>query len=136
MQNDQQRASRLTRSLWMGLALFFVVFSTPVKKYIRMQLYKHYPPTEQVSMEHLGIPEGKDCSIADKHNQALAVSAATHHFSGGSDGLLLVILPTLICSALRFLTGKREEVDAPNGQDPGLSLSAVPLYLRYRHFRV
>ncbi len=136
MQNDQQRASRLTRSLWMGLAMFFVVCSTPVKKYIRMQLYKHYPPTEQVSLDHLGIPEGKDCSIADKHNQALAITATADHFLAGSDGLLLFILPTLIFTAFRFITGRKEETHIPHGQDPGGGLSTVPLYLRHRHLRV
>jgi hypothetical protein len=120
----------------MGLALFFVVFSCPVKKYIRMQLYKHYPPTEQLSLERLGIPEGKDCSIADKHNQALALSATTHHFSGDSDGLLMVILPALIFTALSFLNGRKQDVCAPHGQDPGSTSGAVPLYLRHRRFRV
>ena len=136
MQNDQHRTSRLTSSLWMGLALFFVVCSTPVKKYIRMQLYRHYSATELVSLAHAGMPEGKDCSIADKHNQAIAVSVTADHFLAGGNGLLLFILPTLIFTAFRFLTGRKEEVCAPQGQDPGGGFRSVPLYLVHRHIRV
>ncbi len=71
MSRNYCEKSNVTRSLWMGLAVFFLVFcSGPVKRYIRLHLYNQKFVVENTNCEHFSTHDIKDCLIADRHHQA------------------------------------------------------------------
>jgi len=126
--------SLLTRSAWMGLALFFLIFSCPVKKYIRLQLYKQHPLKETSSAaQQISIKEIKDCSIADKQESQLAV--VLHHMMPDANDLTVFYLATSLSVALFFFFRRTEEYYIVSDPSPG-SPGTVPLYLRLRHLQV
>ena len=135
MQNDRYKASGLSRSLWMGLAMFFVVFSCPVKKYIRMQLYKQFPPVESASHPQLGIPQGKECSTADRHNLALVIPKPPANTRSGGNDLAPILLPVFIVNVFLLIARKKGKEHVFYVQDTG-DPGTVPLYLRLRHIQV
>ena len=68
MTNDIYKRSRLTRYSWLGLAIFFIIFcSCPIKRFFKLQLYKHSDPIESSSNNAAFAKELKDCNLINKH---------------------------------------------------------------------
>ncbi len=138
MRYDVYKRSGLSRHLWLGLAIFFVVFSCPVKKYIRLQLYKHTPLTESTSGPQIATKDVKDCSIADKHNQLQVMPPpVVQRFAGGNGDTHFAsfYLPLFISLASLLLFKRKDEEYLVGDQSPGAT-GTVPLYLQYRHLQV
>lgn len=125
----------LAKSLWMAMAMFFlVVCSCPVKKYIRLQLYKHHPITEKSAYpDHIKIKDVKDCTIAEKLEQSSMVLAAPFFLFAGDDLVPLLSVALLSFAALIFFRRyERTVLFKPHEPAP----RAVPLYLRVRHLQI
>jgi len=127
--------SRLTRSAWIGLAVFFLVFSCPVKKYIRLQLYKHTPLVETPAAEQFATKDVKDCSIADKQEQSLVMPSAFLQRLSDHPDFVPYLLTTFLSFALFYLIKRKEDAYIVGDPSPG-SPDSVPLYLRLRHLQV
>ena len=65
--NNNYKRSRITRHSWLGLAIFFIIFcSCPVKRFFKLQLYKHADPIESTSNNLAFSKELKDCNLIEK----------------------------------------------------------------------
>jgi len=68
MNNDKYKRSLIAKYFWLSLSVFFIVFcSCPVKRYIKIQLYKQGAPIESTSSNGAFSKELKDCNLIDKH---------------------------------------------------------------------
>ena len=77
MTNDIYKRSRLTRYSWLGLAIFFIIFcSCPIKRFFKLQLYKHSDPIESSSNNAAFAKELKDCNLINKHGLVQVVRFA------------------------------------------------------------
>ena len=108
------KESRVTKPLWLGLAVFFLVFcSSPVKKFIRMQLYRNNPVAERsASGAHLSTHDIKDCVIAER----VDISSIAIPIACLNDGI--PEMPQAF-----FLNGLA-------------AMAFLPLFIKYRHKRV
>jgi len=129
------RRSPFTKGLWLGMAVFFVVFcSCPVKKYIRMHLYKQVPLVERTAGDHMAPGDVKDCSIAERHQQVAEV-VFTFLPPPPVHDLVPFFLPSFIsCTGIgypKIAAGSRgvpvyyDRIRVP-----------IPLYLWVRHLQV
>jgi len=67
MSYNKHKRSLLIRHLWLGLAMFFIVFcNCPVKRFFKLQLYRDVVPVESTSGSGLFSKELKDCNMIDK----------------------------------------------------------------------
>jgi len=129
------RKTLFTRSLWLGIAVFFVVFcSCPVKRYIRLHLYRQSGIVENIKVDHFSTNDVKDCTIADRPEHAqpshfVFVCAPADH----DDAVVFFqsafqsVFNSYIFSAEQPKALMREQDDLP---------VPVPLYLRMRHLLV
>lgn len=137
MENNHYRKSPLTRSAWIGLAIFFLIFSCPVKKYIRLQLYKQHPLTETSSApQQYTIKEIKDCSIADKHEQSQIISLSFLQRISDHPDLIPFYISAFLSFALLYFIKKDEEDTLVASDTSPDSPGSLPLYLRLRHLQV
>ena len=140
MNNIRYIRSGSTKAFSLGLAIFFVVFcSCPVKKYIRLQLYKHNPLTEAPSSsvpQGYNIKEVKDCSYAEKEEQGqpIVLISALQRFDGGHDVIPFAFYAALSFTALYFY--KRNEDQLVLLKPRWGQHSVLPLYLQLRHLRI
>jgi hypothetical protein len=129
----------LMRSTWLALAMFFIIFSCPVKKYFRLQLYKQtHAKVVETGGDQYGIKEIKDCSIADKHDNQLVVPSVVYiqplQPSPRFASIDPYFLPVFISLAVMYIPRRRKRA-------VGLALAPVhpdelPLYIRMQHFRI
>jgi hypothetical protein len=135
MKYNRYQTAWLTRSLWMGMAVFFVVFcSCPVKKYFRMQLYRHSALATNTTGDHYSRTEVKDCTIAEREDQTQINFICFLH-GACSDHDFIVPLQWLVQqspNAFAVLQKKFVPIPPPDAP-PALSL---PLYLRMRRIQV
>jgi hypothetical protein len=141
MNNIIYRRSLATRAFTLGMAVFFLVFcSCPVKKYIRLQLYKHHlteaPATPSSTQENFGVKDSRDCSIAEKDEQAgvIVFLAFLQHSTDSHDLIPFIFYTAMAFAALYFSRRKQQEPALYRPQRGNLPM--VPLYLQIRHFRV
>lgn len=134
MASNHYKQSAFAKPLWLAMAIFFLVFcSCPVRKYIRLQLYKHTPLTERsVSPEHFKVKDVKDCTIAEKQEHGISIAALLLVPDG--DGLIPFFFSALSFAALLLIRHRRE--DALLFKPPALRLQPVPVYLRVRHLQI
>lgn len=77
MTNDIYKRSRFTRYSWLGLAIFFIIFcSCPIKRFFKLQLYRHSDPIESSSNNAAFAKELKDCNLINKHGLVKVVRFA------------------------------------------------------------
>lgn len=137
MRNNYHKKTLLARSAWLGLALFFLIFSCPVKKYIRLQLYKHHPLTEATSApQQYSIKDVKDCSYADKHDQSQMITLSLFKRITDHPDFTPFYLASFLSFALFFLIKKEEEDTLHISDTSPDSPGSLPLYLRLRHLQV
>jgi len=114
---------------------FLICCSSPVKKYIRMQLYKHHPVIESTAGEHFVTHDVKDCLIADRVDQAKISVPVLFLNNAGPDFSPIFILPALISIAfLLFFSRVREAYTGLRARR--LPLSGSRRYLLLRHIQV
>jgi len=135
MGDTTYKKSRLTRSAWIGLAVFFLVFSCPVKKYIRLQLYKHVPIAETPASQQIAPRDIKDCSIADKQEQSQLMPLPLLQRLSDRTDFVPFLLFAFSSVALLFIFKKEEDAHMVGDTSPG-SPGSMPLYLRLRHLQV
>jgi len=136
MYYNNHRKSRVTGSLWLGIALFFLVFcSCPVKKYIRLQLYKQIPLTESASGDRYVTHDIKDCSYAERCDQAGTTIFSLFHIPDNSGGFAGFFFPSLL-SLIAFFFIKRNGLSYVLPRHRKRKLVPIPLYLRVRHLQV
>jgi len=130
------KKSKITRTLWMGMAVFFLLFcSSPVKKYIRLHLYNQKFVVENTKGDHFSTYDIKDCLIADRHQQSeISILSVIH---GPSDDLqqdFAFFLPSFIPNkAIAFF--RKEERQHTATLPDGIAMP-VPVYLWVRHLQV
>lgn len=112
--------------MWLVLAIFLLVFnSTPVKKYIRLQLYRQGVPIELNTSEHINICNHGDCTLLDRHEISTSVS---HVIAQSSDLDIFLFLTAIVAGvALLFVRKRGNKTNYP---DVAIATgSVVPLYL-------
>ena len=136
MSNYNHKKSKLTGSLWLGLAVFFVVFcSCPVKRYIRLHLYNQKFSIENTNGDHFSINDIKDCSIADRHHQSeITVLKVLQRPADDHNEHTVFLIPTLL-PGIAFSIFKRDEDRYGNSLHNGAGVP-IPLYLWIRHLQV
>jgi len=135
MGNSNYKKSAFTRSAWIGLAVFFLVFSCPVKKYIRLQLYKHLPLVETPASQQIAPKDVKDCSIADKQEQSQLMPLPLLQRLSDRTDFTPFLLFAFSSATLLFLFRKEEDTYVVGDTSPGRP-GSIPLYLRLRHLQV
>ena len=135
------KRSNATRVFTLGMAMFFLIFcSCPVKKYIRLQLYKHKllseAPMSTSTQEHFGVKDSRDCSIAEKDEQAGVIMflAFLQHSTDTHDLIPFIFYTAMAFAALYFSRRKQQHPVLYRSQRGSPPL--LPLYLQIRHFRV
>ena len=137
MSNQNHKRSKITGSLWMGMAVFFLVFcSSPVKRYIRLHLYNQKFVVVDIKGDHFNTHDIKDCLIADRHQQTEIniLSFLQHPANDLPDDVSF--LPPATLPSLAFTFFRKDD-----GRYVAYSLSrgkpaSVPLYLWVRHLQV
>ena len=131
-----QKESRLSRPLWLGLAVFFLVFcSSPVKKYIRMQLYKHHPVVERSAGQHLSTHDIKDCLIAERVDLAKILTPTLFINDEAPDMASDFFVTSLIALAILSLFTQYSLSRAVPRRRWRMA-TTMPRYLMVRHLRV
>lgn len=128
--------SKVTRSLWMGMAVFFLVFcSSPVKKYIRLHLYNQKFVVENTKGDHFLTHDVKDCLIADRHQQSeISILSVVHVPSDDLQKDFAFFLPSFISNkAITFF--KKVEHQYCASLPDGIAVP-MPVYLWVRHLQV
>ena len=136
MYKNRYKQSAVSKSFWLGMAVFFIVFSScPVRKYIRLQLYKHVPLTETSSTsDHFKIKDIKDCCIAEKNEQTPTV--VFHFLKGSVDHGLNPFCFNTASSLTGLDFFKRNERSLVLFKPPSRTPSSIPLYLQVRRLQV
>lgn len=126
--------TRLKHSVWIGIALFFVVFySCPVKKYIQIQL-RQIPPTNVPSTIAQNTSNvNKICNINRHALSQKVILANIQHNSDFDLDILLLLSSLLSFLGLLYLRedqlkNKRQQQGPPNG--------LIPLYLQIHKLQV
>lgn len=123
---NKYRKSETASRMWLVLAIFLLIFnSTPVKKYIRLQLYKHGAAVELNGAEHVSICNHGDCTLLDRHE----ISNKVYHIIAqpSDTDILLFITAVLSGVCLLFFRKQRNNRTYPEHSDTKGTL--VPLYL-------
>jgi hypothetical protein len=117
------------------MAVFFIVFcSCPVKKYIRMQLYKQMPFVETTTGDKLSTSDVKDCTIADRNDQSQTVILSfLHHLPTPVDPVTFFIPAVLSLLVLFLYRQDKRAYIIP--RRTGIPVP-IPIYLRMRHLQV
>jgi hypothetical protein len=135
MHYDSYKKSKFAGSIWLGMAVFFVVFcSCPVKKYIRLQLYKQTPLTESTSGDRFITHDIKDCSYAERDDQATTAVPVIHKATGPQDIGAYLQLESLSVSLNWYSAKDERSVNIRRGMP--VSFAHLPLYLLIRHLQV
>ncbi len=133
MKNRKIQQSAIARHLWLSLAVFFLLFcSTPVKKFIRMQLYRHttfvtgnYPGAE------FSRKDIKDCTIAERQDKDTEVFKIV--FNAQPAAPIVFYVPALLIVLSFFFQNK-------DSQYPIAVSYFIPppkrLYLKLKHLQV
>jgi len=135
--SNYNKKSKVTRSLWMGMAVFFLVFcSGPVKKYIRLHLYNQKFVVENMKGDHYSTYDIKDCLIADRHQQTEIniLSFLQHPGDDLHKDVPFFIAPSgLPGIAVSFFRKDEEQYTASLLK--GIAMP-IPVYLWVRHLQV
>ena len=119
----------------MGIAVFFVVCcSCPVKRYIRLHLYKQSPLLEKTLAAHVSTNDVKDCTIADRNDQSPAIVFSFYQNAANPHVFVTFYIPAFLGLLSLYFFKRREEsyiiIDGTGMPVP------IPLYLRMRHLQV
>ncbi len=135
MASNHYRQSAFAKPLWLAMAVFFLVFSScPVRKYIRLQLYKHNPITEtSATADHFKIKDIKDCTIAEKLEHGVNIITSVVP-SDGNDLVPFFFYSALSFAALLFVRRNKQRLVLFKPLAP--VLQPIPLYLRVRHLQI
>ena len=138
MKHKRYKNTSLSKSLWLTMSVFLIVFtSCPVRKYIRLQLYKQQPTTQHsASPERYAIKDVKDCTVADKHQdgQVIISDALLGNFDG--DAIVPVFFSSVLTiAALLYIKRNEQSFLFFRPRRPELP-SVIPLYLQVRHIRI
>lgn len=125
--------SDITRHIWLGLAIFFLVFnSSPVKKLIRIYFYGA-PAATTSDTEFLVNKTFKDCcSILDRHDISTETTSAAEH-QDTTDFLYLLTDLMAVALLCTFVKGSRPQFifrEAPANK------GSAPLYLQVRKLQI
>ena len=119
--------------LWFALAVFMLIFnSTPVKKYIRLQLYKHGAPVELNSGEHIGVCTHGDCTLLERHEISTHISYAIVQ----STDLDIFFFLSAIVAGVAFLYFRKRRDGTNYPEIDTFKGDAVPLYLHVCRLQV
>ncbi len=136
MESNYNKKSLVTRSAWIGLAVFFLVFSCPVKKYIRLQLYKQHPLKETSSApQQYSIKEIKERSVVDKQEISQIISLFVQNRVSDHPDFIPFYIAAFLSFALFYIFKRDEETYIISDPSPG-SPGDLPLYLKLRHLQV
>lgn len=115
--------------------MFFLLFcSSPVKKYIRMQLYKKSPLMESVAGDHFSKHDIKDCLIAERTDHGKITVPDLLLFSGDPLSYGFFFIPLYF--SIGLLIPFRKRTDTSPIPIRIFALPSVPIYLRHRHLSV
>ena len=136
MNKLNQRHSLFSRTFWMGMGVFFVVFcSSPVKKYIRLQLYKQKQLVENTSGQHFSTHDVKDCTIAERNDQTQASLLSFIHGPLEIPGFNLCLVSTCNSFTCDTFYPSANKISIAFPETNGVVMS-IPLYLRIRRLQV
>lgn len=133
MESTFYNKARLKHSVWIGIALFFVLFySCPVKKYIQVQL-RQIPPTNLRVVVQNTSNVNKICNI---NRHALSQKVILANIQHNSDfNLDILLLLSALLSFLGLLYLKEDQLKNKR-QQPAPPDGLVPLYLRIHKLQV
>ncbi len=136
MRNQNHKRSKIAGTLWMGMAVFFLVFcSCPVKRFIRLHLYDHKSIAVNPNTDTYSTNDVKDCSIADRHQQSNIIVLSFLHRDADPHDLVTFLSPLSLSSlSLYFSTTDKESpgtISGPHGMP-----MPIPVYLWVRHIQV
>ena len=131
------KRSGITNTLWLSMAVFFVVFcSTPVKRYIRLHLYNQKFTIENTRCDYFSTHDIKDCTIADRPEQVQKITVPfVQHCTNGPDEISFLFYENLSSVYSTFFSPEHYGTEIfPPGQSS--APSSIPRYLRIRHLQV
>jgi hypothetical protein len=137
--NNIKSRSRFARYSWLAIGVFFILFySCPVKRFFKLQLYKHPSRTESQSSNLAFAKELKDGNLINK--QSLAKLTSEIHFSAPDPKPIGLIPLSFILSAL-FVAGlfpffKRRALRPVFGILPHFRGQLLPLFLLSHRLQV
>ena len=136
MNYNSYKKSILTRYIWLGIAVFFVVFcSCPVKKYISLQLYKHTALADNSKGDHFSKTEVKDCTIAERDDNAGHINMVVFQFPERHPVEFNYFVPSLL-PLLSFYYREEQDYHINVPHVIGAVPIGIPLYLHIRHLQV
>jgi|GEM_PF-1412636 len=137
MYQKTHKRSAFVGATWLGLAVFFMVFcSCPVKRYIRMQLFKQHAPIENTSGASISTNIAKDCTVAERQDQG-AITTLIASFPGPTPqrDVVTAFIPALLAFAGLYFFRKKDDLFVIHHLHQGIPVP-IPLYLRLRHLQV
>ena len=138
MLKNNRKKSKVAGTLWLGMAVFFLVFcSCPVKRYIRLHLYSQKSEAETTKGNHYSTYDVKDCTIADRHQQSeiTILSFLQRPADDIHHGDVLFHLPSLLSFTNSVLAGKDIGAYIASISPEGNPMP-IPRYLWVRHIQV
>lgn len=130
---NKYRKSETASRAWLVLAIFLLVFnSTPVKKYIRLHLYKHSAAIEFNGSEHLSICNHGDCTLLDRHE----ISNKVYHITAQPSDSDILLFITAVLSGVCLLFFRKERNNRTYPEHTIAEGTLVPIYLHIRKLQV